>query len=140
MSQLNSWKRWFVLLSLLSIGVSATSNDLAAWQLPGVPQAAGFQKANSPAPFVKVDQSQAAPKLDEKLEPLVRAAMSDDEQKAEAATQELRRGGRRALEYILSRSDPSDMSRWKTLADTVAAQRDSHFSGLYWHTDRKSVV
>ncbi len=135
MNQLKPWKRWFVVLSVLGIGVSITGHELAAWQLTGVPQTAGFRKANGPAPFVKVDQSQAAPKLDEKLEPLVRAAMSDDAQKAEAATQELRRGGRRALEYLLSRSDPSDLSRWKTLADTVAAQRDSHFSGLYWHTD-----
>ena len=135
MSQMKPWKRWCVLLSVLGIGVSVTSNELAAWQLPGVPQAAGFRKAKSPALIVMVDQSQAAPKLDEKLEPLVRAAMLDDAQKAEAATQELRRGGRRALEYVLSRSDPSDISRWMTLADTVAAQRDSHFSGLYWHTD-----
>ena len=91
MSQMKPWKRWFVLLSVLGIGLSVTGNELAAWQLPGVPQAAGSRKAKSPALIVMVNQSQAAAKLDENLEPLVRAAMSDDAQKAEAATRELRR-------------------------------------------------
>jgi hypothetical protein len=107
-------------------------SEIAAWQFP---HKAGFARAKGAGLVATAVQSEPAPKLDEKLEPLVRAAISDDPKKAEAATQELRRGGRRALEYVLSRTDPANLPRWKTLADTVAAQRDSHFSGLYWHTD-----
>ncbi|MBC7817851.1 MAG: hypothetical protein IAG10_13245 [Planctomycetaceae bacterium] len=135
MSQMKTWKRCFVLLSVLGIGGSFAGSEIAAWQFPGVPQAGGFSKARGAGQFANVDQSQAAPKLDADFEPLVMVAMSDDAQKADAATQELRRRGRRALEFVLSRTDPAALPRWKMLADTVAAQRDSHFSGLYWHTD-----
>ena len=135
MSQMKSWKRCFVVLSVLGIGGLFAESEIAAWQFPGAPQAAGFAKARGARPFANVDQSQAASKVDADLEPLVVAALSDNAQKAEAATSELRIRGRRALEYVLSRTDPAALPRWKTLADKVAAQRDSHFSGLYWHTD-----
>ena len=135
MSQMKTWKRCLVLLSVLGIGGFFAGSEIVAWQFPGVPQATGFTKARGAGPFVNVDPSQAAPKINADFEPLVLAAMSDDAQKADAATQELRRRGRRALEYVLSRTEPDDLPRWKTLADAVAVQRDSHFSGLYWHTD-----
>lgn len=141
MSQMKCWKRFVVLLSVLGIGRSFAGNELAAWQFPGVPQPtgvpqpAGFAKPAGARPFANVDRSQAARKINADLEPLVLAATSDDSQKAVAATQELRRRGPRALEYVLSRTEPAALLRWKTLADAVAAQRDSHFCGLYWHTD-----
>ncbi len=135
MSQFKSWKRCVVLLGVLGIGGSFAGSEIAAWQLPGVPQAARASKVRVAGPFANVEQSQAAPKIDADLEPLVVAAMSNDLRKVDPATDELRRRGPRALEYILSRTDPANLPRWRMLADAVAAQRDSHFSGLYWHTD-----
>ncbi len=135
MSQMKPWKRFVVLLSVLGIGGYFGGSEVVAWQFPDVSRATGFSQAPGAGPVVNVDRSQAARKLDADLEPFVLAAMSDDTQKAEAATQELRRRGRRALEYVLSRTEPDALPRWKTLADAVAAQRDSHFSRLYWHTD-----
>ena len=135
MSQMKTWKRCVVLLSVLGIGGAFAGSEISAWQFPGVPQSARVSKARGVGPFANVAPSQAAPKIDAALEPLVVAAMSDEAQKADTATRELRKRGQRALEYVLSRTDPADLPRWKTLADTIAAQRDSHFSGLYWHTD-----
>lgn len=135
MSQMKTWKRYMVLLSVLGIGGAFAGSEIAAWQLPGVPQAAKASKARVAGSSSNVGQSQATPKIDAELEPLVVVAMSNDLRKVDPATDELRRRGPRALEYILSRTDPANMPRWKMLADAVAAQRDSHFSGLYWHTD-----
>ncbi len=135
MSQMKSWKRCLVLLSVLGIGGAFAGSELSAWQLPGVPQAARASKGRVGGPIANVNQAQSAPKINAVLEPLVVAAMSDDLRNVDPATDELRRRGPRALEYILSRTDPANLPRWKMLADAVAAQRDSHFSGLYWHTD-----
>ena len=135
MSQMKFWKWCFVLLSVIDIGGGLGGREVVAWQIPGFPQATGSGAARSVGPFTAFDQSKAAPKLDADLEPFVLAAMSDNSQQAQAAIQELRRRGRRALEYVLSRTEPDTLPRWKALADAVAAQRDSHFSGLYWHTD-----
>lgn len=134
MSQLKSWKRCLVLLGVLGVGGAFAGKELVAWQFP-VPQAANALKVRVVGPFVHVEATQAAIKIDPELDPLVVSAMSDDLRKVDPATDELRRRGPRALEYILSRTDPANMPRWKMLADAVAAQRDSHFSGLYWHTD-----
>ncbi len=135
MSQMKTWKRCLVLLSVLGIGSTFWGKDVNAWQISSVAQAAGFPQARGAVPFANVGRPQAAPNVNADLEPFIVAAMSDDVRKADAATQELRRRGRRALEYILSLTESENLPRWKTLADAVAAQRDSHFSGLYWHTD-----
>lgn len=135
MSPMKTWKRCFVLLGVLGIGGSFAASEIVAWQFPGVPQASVVAKTFGATPSANVDRSKTAPKLDAELEPLVVTAMADDFRKVDAATQELRRRGPRALEYVLSRTDPAALPRWKMLADAVAAQRDSHFAGLYWHTD-----
>ncbi len=142
MSQMKTWKRCLVLLSVLGIGGTFGESDVVAWQVPGIGQAAGLPQAPGAVPFANanVDQSQAAPKVDADLEPLVLAAMSDDSQKRDTATRELRKRGRRALEYVLFRTEPATLPRWKTLADAVAGQRDSHFSGLYWHADLATAL
>ena len=135
MSPMKTWKRCFVLLGVLGFGGSFAAMEVVAWQFPNVPQAAVFAKTFGATPSATANRSKAAPKLDAELEKLVGTAMSDDFLKVDAATQELRRRGPQALEYVLSRTDPANLPRWKMLADAVAAQRDSHFSGLYWHTD-----
>lgn len=135
MSPMKTWKRCFVLLSVIGIGSYFAASEIGAWQVPGLSRGAGLSQVPSAGPFANLAPSNATPRIDAELEPLVRAAMSDNARQSEAATQELRRRGRRALEYVLSRTEPAKLSNWKTLADAVAAQRDSHFSGLYWHTD-----
>ncbi len=139
MSQMKTWKRCFVVLSVLGIGGAFAGSEIGAWQLPGLPQAARPAKVRIVRGFVNVEPSQAALKIAADLEPLVVAALSDDASKSDAATRDLRRHGRKALEYVLSRTDPANLPRWKMLADAVAAQRDSHFSGLYWHTDLEAA-
>ena len=135
MSQRKTWKRCFVVLSVLGIGAYFGANELTAWQDRGRPQARTRTVATGVKRAANMNSAQAPAKIDAELEPLVRVAMGDDSVKAEAATRELRKRGPRALQYVIERTDGNDLPRWKTLADTVAAQRDSHFSGLYWHTD-----
>ncbi len=135
MSQMKPWKRCLVLLSVLGFGGYFGGNELAAWQDRGRPQIRARAAATTVKRAANENSSQAPAKIDAELEPLVRAALEDVSAKAEAATHELRKRGPRALRYVIDRTDGSELPRWKTLADTVAAQRDSHFSGLYWHTD-----
>ncbi len=135
MSQMKCWKRFVVLLSVVGIGGYFSGTELTAWQDQARPQV----RVRATATAVKraaTKISESAPvRLDAELEPLVLAALGDDAVKVELATRELRKHGQRAVKYVIDRTDVGDMPRWKTLADAVAAQRDSHFCGLYWHTD-----
>ena len=135
MSHLKPWKRCFVLLSMLGIGGYFGGNELATGQDRGRPQVRARATSTTVKQTTNANASQTPATTDAELEPLVRAALGDDSVKAEAATHELRKRGPRALQYVFDRTDGSELSRWKSLADTVAAQRDSHFSRLYWHTD-----
>ena len=74
-------------------------------------------------------------------------AIDEDEGVARAATDELRARGPGGLEVLLAthaeavarlrdrgQSD-AELERLRAAIDAVAAQRDAHASGLYWHTD-----
>ena len=133
MSPKKTWTRSLVLLSVLGIGVSLAGNEVAVRQSTGASRK--ISKPPVAAAVARTDRPQGVTKVDAELEPLVATAMSDDARQAALATQELRQRGRRALQYVLTRTNPANMPRWKRLADAIAAQRDSHFCGLYWHTD-----
>ena len=129
MSQFERWMRGVVLLGAVGVGGSFAWNEVAAWQEPEKSQAASVPKS---AKVVRVRQEMT---LDPVLEPLVVAALSDDAKRVAAATDELRRGGQRSLDYVMTRTQSAKMEQWKTLVDAVAQQRDARFSGLFWHTD-----
>ena len=74
------------------------------------------------------------------VEALVTQALDDDANARTAAVADLRRGGQRTLDLMLSigaeRHDSKrDAMRFDALVDRVAGQRDGHKSGLFWHTD-----
>jgi hypothetical protein len=66
---------------------------------------------------------------------LTALALQDDTAVNEPAVQELRRFGQAAVEFLINQPDLRKSPRWSAVLDAVAQQKDSEYSGLYWHTD-----
>ncbi len=70
------------------------------------------------------------------LAALATDAISASDETSRAAIEALREAGPEGLNALLAVSPgESDLARWRTAVDTVAAQRDATSSRLYWYTD-----
>jgi hypothetical protein len=110
---------------------------LDAWQTPQVRRVAATS-ASAPAPRASLPKGiglEPRVPVDGKLEPLVQAGLSDDAETSAKAIAQLRKLGRPALEYVIGRTTSERFERWRHLADSVAQQRDSQFSRLFWYSD-----
>ena len=101
----------------------------------GLDRAKGCEEPRQPEQSINPSQPSDSASADYLAQLTARALDQNYPTRCLAALKELRREGKHAVDYLLSRPELRQHPNWEYVLDQVAGQKDAQYSGLFWYTN-----